>query len=349
MTLTGIVSCTMILVSAFLIRDSITTVLDIQFKDLFTYDSMIYLDGSKLSYELDDIFNTKHIDDALYGDLQRGRVNNTKVNIFIPNDANNMDNFIKLKKDDKKLNIDNDGVIITSKLAKGLKIKENDKIKIKMIDDKEFEVKVSGITENYIGNYIYMSKDTYQAKVGLYELNIAYLKLDNKDNEEIIVRNLLAKNKNILGYLSIKNSIANVKNMFTSLDRVVLIVVMFSLLLSIVVLYSLAYIIISERQREIATLKVLGFNAEEVDIYLLKEQAIIVLIGISLGLFVGILYSLKLVDTLEISLVQFNKDLLFRNYIVCIILMLVFSCIVGQLIHIRLKKINMIESLKSVE
>lgn len=137
--------------------------------------------------------------------------------------------------------------------------------------------------------------------------------------------------------------------MFTSLDKVVLIVVIFSLMLSIVVLYSLAYIIISERQREIATLKVLGFDNEEVDIYLLKEQAIIVVMGILLGLFVGILYSLKLVDTLEISVVQFNKDLLFRNYMVCLVLMLVFSVIVGQLIHVRLKKIDMIESLKSVE
>ena len=111
----------------------------------------------------------------------------------------------------------------------------------------------------------------------------------------------------------------------------------------------MAYIIISERQREIATLKVLGFDDEEVDIYLLKEQAIIVSWGILLGLIIGIFYSLFLVDTLEVSIVQFNKDLLFRNYIVCILLMIVFAIIVGQLIHVRLKKINMIESLKSVE
>ena len=349
MTLTGIVSCTMILVSAFLIRDSITTVLDIQFKDIFTYDSLIYLDGSKLSYELDDIFNIKHIDNKLYGDLERAKINDKSVNIFIPNDTNNIDDFIKLKDGNKKLKISNDGVIITSKIAKMYKVKVNDTIKVKMIDNREYDLKVDGITDNYIGNYIYMSKELYQDKVGLYKLNIAYLKLDNKNNEEAVVKDLLSDNKNILGYLSIKNNIANVKNMFTSLDKVVLIVVIFSLMLSIVVLYSLAYIIISERQREIATLKVLGFDNEEVDIYLLKEQAIIVVMGILLGLFVGILYSLKLVDTLEISVVQFNKDLLFRNYMVCLVLMLVFSVIVGQLIHVRLKKIDMIESLKSVE
>ena len=114
-------------------------------------------------------------------------------------------------------------------------------------------------------------------------------------------------------------------------------------------LNSLSYITISERQREIATLKVLGFDDEEVDMYLLREQMIIVVLGIILGMIIGIFYSLILVDTLEINMVQFNKELLFRNFIICVCLMLAFSTIVGQLIHFRLRKIKMVESLKSVE
>ena len=349
MTLTGIVSCTMILISAFLIRDSITTVLDIQFKEIFTYDSMIYLDGSKLTYELDDIFNIDHVNDKVYADLQRVKIDNTSINLLVPNNVNDFDKVIKLKDENGKLKINDDGVIITSKLAKMYNYKVNDKIKIKAPDNKEYKLKINAITENYIGNYIYMSKKAYQDKIGLYKINIAYIKLDNANNEKIVIENLLNDNKNILSYLSISNSVSSVKNMFTSLDKVVLVVVIFSLLLSIVVLYSLAYIIISERQREISTLKVLGFDDQEVDIYLLKEQAIIVLIGIILGLIIGIFYSLILVDTLEIRMVQFNKDLLFRNYIVAMLLMLAFTTIVGQLIHFRLKKIDMIESLKKVE
>ena len=349
MTLTGIVSCTMILISAFLIRDSITTVLDIQFKEIFTYDSMIYLDGTKLTYELDDIFNNDHIKDTMYADLQRVKIDNTSINLLIPNDVNDIDKVIKLRDKNGKLNIKDDGVIITSKLAKMYNVKIDDEIKIKTPDNKEYKLKVNSICENYIGNYIYMSKESYQDIIGLYKINIAYLKLDDVKNEKIVVESLLKDNKNILSYLSISSNVSSVQNMFTSLDKVVLLVVIFSLLLSIVVLYSLAYIIISERQREIATLKVLGFDNQEVDIYLLKEQAIIILIGIIMGLIIGIFYSLILVDTLEIRMVQFNKDLLFRNYIVCILLMLVFACIVGQLIHFRLKKINMIDSLKKVE
>ena len=349
MTVVGIVSCTMILVSAFLIRDSITTVLDKQFKEIFTYDSMIYLDGSKLSYELDDIFNDEHIDEIMYADLERVQINDTSVNLIAVNNTDDLKKIIQIKNGNRTIELNNDGVVITSKLAKMLKIKANDIITIKMVDNSIYNLKVSDIAENYIGNYIYMTKELYQNIIGIHKLNIAYLKLDNIENEEMVVKNLLDNNKNILNYLSIKNSISMVKNMFVSLNKVVLIVVVFSLLLSIVVLYSLAYIIISERQREIATLKVLGFDNEEVDMYLLKEQVIIVIIGIILGLIIGIFYSLELVNTLEISMIQFNKDLLFRNYIICICLMLVFASIVGQLIHTKLRKISMIESLKSVE
>ena len=349
MTLVGIISCTMILVSAFLIRDSITTVLDKQFKEIFTYDSMVYLDGTRLSYELDDIFTSEHINKKTYADLERVSINDTSVNLLAIANQDEFNDFIKIRKNKKKININNNGIVITTKLANMFKIKVNDTITIKTTDNSTYDLKVIDIAENYVGNYIYMTKELYQSKIGTYKLNIAYLKLDNKESEEIVIKDLLDNNKNILNYLSIKNSISMVKNMFVSLDRVVLIVVIFSLLLSIVVLYSLAYIIISERQREIATLKVLGFDDEEVDMYLLKEQVIIVVMGIVLGLIIGIFYSLMLVDTLEIKMIQFNKDLLFRNYIICICLMLAFTTIVGQLIHFRLRKIEMIESLKSVE
>ncbi|MBR3161331.1 MAG: FtsX-like permease family protein [Bacilli bacterium] len=349
MTLTGITSCTMILMASFLIRDSITTVLDVQFKEIFTYDSIIYLDGSKLSYELDEVFNKEHIKKSLYADLERVKVKNTTANLLVPNDDTELKNVITLRNNKGELTISHDGVIITSKLAKLYKVKPNDYIKMKTTDNREFSLKVTNITENYIDNYIYMNKDTYEEMIGLYKLNTAYLRLDNKENEKAVVEDLLHNNQNILSYLSINSNIASVQNMFTSLDKVVLIAVIFSLLLSIVVLYSLAYIVISERQREIATLKVLGFDDEEVDIYLLKEQAIIIATGILLGLIIGIFYALALVDTLEIRMVQFNKDLLFRNYIVSLLLMIAFSIIVGQLIHFRLRKINMIESLKSIE
>ena len=310
---------------------------------------MIYLDGSKLPYELDDIFNDEHITKTMYADLERVQINDTSVNLIAVNNVNDLENIIKIKNGNRLIKLNDSGVVITSKLAKMYKIKVNDIITVKMTDNSVYNLKVSDIAENYIGNYIYMTKESYQNIIGMHKINIAYLKLDNIENEEIVVKRLLENNKNILNRLSIRNSISMVKNMFVSLDKVVLIVVIFSLLLSIVVLYSLAYIIISERQREIATLKVLGFDNEEVDMYLLKEQVIIVVIGIIFGLIIGIIYSLELVNTLEIRMIQFNKDLLFRNYIICICLMLAFASIVGQLIHVRLRKISMIESLKSIE
>ena len=342
MTLAGIVSCAMLLVSAFLIKDSIKDVLDKQFKDIFKYDSIIYLDGKKISYELDSIFSSSHIDKLLHADLERYKLNDTPVNAIVSSNEE-LKGIIEL---DTKL--DDGGVIITSKLAKMYGIKENDIIKINTADNKSYDLRVSSITNNYIGHYIYMSKDYYEKNIGMYKINVSYIKFDDSKFEEMEIKKLL-KNENVLGYLSINSSVAMVQNMFISLDKMVLIVVIFSLALSVVILYSLAYIIISERQREIATLKVLGFDDEEVDMYLLKEQVIILSIGILLGLIVGIIYSLFLVDTLEIDIVQLSKNLTFESYMICIILLVGFSVIVGQMIHFRLKKISMTESLKSVE
>lgn len=349
MTMIGIASCSMILTASFLIRDSITSVLDIQFNELFTYDSIIYLDGKKLSYELDEIFKSPNIDKIAYMDQERVKVNKTQVNLIVPINNDGLDGIIKLRDKNGDLNINDDGVIITSKLADMNHIKIGDNIKFKTTGNMEYELKVSGIADNYIGHYIYMSKDSYQEKIGLHKINMALLKLDNSESETGVTRELLDNNKNILSYLSISNSVAGVQNMFSSLDKVVLIVVIFSFLLTVVVLYSLAYIVISEREREIATLKVLGFDNEEVDMYLLREQTIIVCTSILIGLIVGIFYSLMLVDTIEINMVQFNKNLMFRNFIVVLLLMISFSLVVGQLIHFRLTKIKMVESLKTIE
>jgi putative ABC transport system permease protein len=349
MTMIGIASCSMILTASFLIRDSITSVLDIQYNDIFTYDSLIYLDGSKLSYELDEIFTTPNIENVGYIDIERIVVNNTNTNLVIPNSDDELEGLIKLRNKSGKLKLSDDGVIVTSKLAKIYKLKVNDTIKLKTTGNMRYEVKVTGITDNYISNYIYMSKNEYQSKIGLHKINAAYIKLDSKDSEEEVINNLLEKNKNILSILSIKNTVASVQNMFTSLDRVVLIVVIFSFLLTVVVLYSLAHIVISEREREIATLKVLGFDNQETDMYLLREQTIIVCTSILIGLIIGIFYSLMLVDAIEINMLQFNKNLTFRSFIVVLLLMLSFSIIVGQMIHFRLKRIKLVESLKSIE
>ena len=137
--------------------------------------------------------------------------------------------------------------------------------------------------------------------------------------------------------------------MFKSLDSIVLILVFFSGALSIVVLYNLTYINISERQREIATLKVLGFNHKEIDGYILKEEIIITIIGILIGLLAGTWFGLLIVETIELEIVEFIKNITPLSYIKAFGFMILFSVIVNIRVHFTLKKIDMIESLKSVE
>ena len=136
---------------------------------------------------------------------------------------------------------------------------------------------------------------------------------------------------------------------FKSLNIIVYVLVLFSGALSFVVFYSLAYINLSERQREIATLKVLGFYNKEVDNYIMKEELIITIIGIVIGLFIGTLYAYDLVDSIEINTMQYIKGIHLDSYLKTFGFMILFTIIVSFGIHFALKKVNLIESLKSVE
>ena len=193
-----------------------------------------------------------------------------------------------------------------------------------------------------------MNKKTYEDNINTYQTNIIYIKLDNLKHEEKLSKDLL-KNDNIMSIMSVNQTIKNVNNMLKSLNNVVLILIILSGALSFVVLYNLSYINISERKREIATLKVLGFTDKELDDYIIKETIILTIIGIILGLIFGIFLTNIIVNTIEIEAVRFIHNIKPYSYIITSILIMLFTIIVSILIHYSLKKIDMIESLKSVE
>lgn len=157
------------------------------------------------------------------------------------------------------------------------------------------------------------------------------------------------KNTHILSTVSVSAVKAQCVQLFKSLNVIVYVLVLFTALLSFVVFYSLAYINISERQREIATVKVLGYYNREVDNYIMKEEFIITVLGILVGLFVGTYYAYAMIDSIEINTMQYIKDIQFLSYVQTFGFMLVFTAIVSVGVHFKLKKIDLIESLKSVE
>ena len=189
-----------------------------------------------------------------------------------------------------------------------------------------------------------MDKYTYQNNISDYKINASYVNLKNK-NEEETVMNSIMKDENVISVMSLKTTIENVNNMLKSLNSVVLILIVLSGALSFVILYNLSYINISERKRELATLKVLGFTDKEVDNYIVKET----IIGIVLGLIFGIFLTNIIIDTIEISQVKFLHKINAISFVITALFILGFTLIVNVITHFALKKIDMIESLKSVE
>ena len=351
MSIFGIASCTIVLLAGYGIKDSIAYVVDKQYNEINHNDVLISLDGKLSANDLDHITNNEQIDFNIYARIDQIDVDNKRVSFIIPNDSKEFKKAITLKdvKTKEEINLKEGSIVVTEKLAKYFNKKVGDTIKILESNNLTYEFPISNICENYIGDYIYMSKETYSKNINEYNINTQYIKFKDVNKENEIMSNIKSNNSHILNTVSISNAKALAVTLFKSLNIIVYVLVIFSGALSFVVFYSLAYINMSERQREIATLKVLGFYDKEVDNYILKEEFIITIIGILVGLFVGTIYSYKLIDSIEINTMQYIKNIHLDSYIQTFGFMIIFGIIVSIGVHFALKKIDLIESLKSVE
>lgn len=262
-------------------------------------------------------------------------------------------NLKTLKKEDE-INLDEeckDGVVITDKLAELIGAKEGDTITIKDTNDIEKEVKVSKIAENYISHYVYMSKEYYENLYGEeYSTNVLLLKDNNlsEEQEEEISKELV--NKNEVSTVSLTSSIMRtLDDTMNSLNYVVVILIISAGLLAFVVLYNLSNVNISERIRELATIKVLGFYDKEVYKYVSRETTILTAIGILFGLVGGYFLNFYIIGTCEIDMLRFVKIIDPLSYLYSILITVFFTIIVNIVTYFALKKIDMIGSLKSVE
>ena len=351
MSIFGIASCTMILLAGYGIKDSIAYVVDKQYNEINHNDSLIALDGKLNEKELEEYTKNEPLEFNVYAKIDQVEVKNKRLSLIIPNDNEEFKKALTIidVKTKEETNLKDNSVIVTEKLAKYFNKKVGDKIKILESNNLTYEFTISNICENYIGDYIYMSKETYKNNIGEYKINTQYLKYKDINKETEIITNIKNKNTHILSTVSIANAKKQAETLFKSLNIIVYVLVIFSGALSFVVFYSLAYINISERQREIATLKVLGFYNKEVDNYIMKEELIITILGVLVGLVIGTIYSYKLIDTIEINTMQYIKNIHLDSYLQTFGFMIVFTIIVSIGVHYALKKIDLIESLKSVE
>ena len=352
MTLIGISGCTALLLTGFGIQDSIGSLMDKQFGEIEAYDAIFFLDEETNEVGEEILASLNEVNQ--YGILNMEsftfNANNKNIDLYLMafQDVNSVDNFIHLKDEQgNPLTIDDYGVILSSKTADMLNVHVGETFGIRNSENELFVLKVSGISENYVNHYAYMSENYYEQIFGEKKYNAVMTTMD--DDKISTVGNDLIDS----GYFSSVQYITDSMNMFQdiirSMNDIVLLILGFSTFLAITVLYNLTTINISERTREIATLKVLGFHDKEVSAYVYRETLVLTIFGILIGMGLGVLLNQFVMTVAETDEILFVKDIYGLSYLYTFLIMTLFTVVVQFITYFILKKINMIDSLKSVE
>ena len=356
MTIIGIAGCTALIFSGFALKESVSSLLPSQYGNIFQYDieaiSLNRLNDNELENleKNNDITDYKKImTQTLTVQKNDNEVDETYLMVFENLD---IDNFIKIKnsKSNKKISI-NDGVIITNKLAELLDVEIGDEIEIINSSDKKVKVKINNICENYLYHYVYMSQDIYkyiydeEPSFNAVLINTIY---DEEDSQKKVAEEILKDN--VFAQAIVTKTTANLFNdIMENLNYVVVVLIISAAILAFSVLYNLSNVNISERIRELATIKVLGFYDHEVHNYVEKESILLTIIGIFIGLILGYFLSFAIIETCELDIMVIPVDFSINCYVYSIIITIIFTIIISVFSYFNLKKINMIESLKSIE
>lgn len=351
MTIVGIAGCTGLVLAGFGLRDCITGMVPNQYQNIFNYQGEITLKDistdskNKINEDIKNISSIKGTSRVLKESVSvKNKDDSQSISLIVPQD--DISNYIKIqnRKTKEAIKLD-DKAIMTEKIMKLLDISENDKITIET-KDKNIDVKVSQSAENYLFHYIYLSNNIYQSE----DFNTIYFKTNEMTEEE--ERNLSKEIMNMDGVSSIGFS-SSMEHIFDDTMKnfgyVAVVLIISAGLLAFVVLYNLASVNISERKRELATIKVLGFYDKEVYDYLDRETKLLTVIGMILGLGLGVILTAFIIKTCEVDIIMFSSKINWYSYVYSILITLVFTSIVNIIIYHSLKKIDMIESLKSVE
>ena len=361
MTIIGIMGCTSLILAGFGLKDSISSILPNQYEDICHYDMLVSLKTALTEEQrntyVENLKQKDGIQEVVETYMESGTArkddNSENVQIVVPNDKEEIDKVITLRdvKTEEPFTLSENGIIITDKLAELIGAKVGDMVTVTTADDIEKEIKVVGITENYISHYVYMSKELYQQVFGeTYSTNVLLIQDNNLDEEQekAVMQEMVAQNE-VLTVTLTTTTMKTLDDTMSSLNYVVIVLIVSAGLLAFVVLYNLSNINISERIRELATIKVLGFYDREVYDYVTRETIILTIIGILLGLVAGYFLNFYILGTCEINILRFEKVIHPISYLYAIAITLVFSIIVNIVTYFALKKIDMIGSLKSVE
>ena len=360
MTVFGIAGSMGLMLVGFGIQDSISDIAAIQYRELQHYDGMVIEDSDATEEEHAELFEYMKENEQI---AHCNRVQMTKISapkgssnisiyLFVPESLSEFAKDVTLKNriTGETYELTDEGAAISEKTASLLGLKVGDMIPLKK-GDKEYKVRVAVITENYMSHYLYMTPRVYEQTFGEkpeYENIVFTMQEDCKDDLEMAGARILA-NPGALSISYTSSLASQVDRMLSTLDAVILVLIVSAGMLAFVVLYNLNNINITERQRELATLKVLGFYDGEVSQYVLRENVILTVLGIMFGAVFGILIHRYVITTVEVDAVMFGRNIKPLSFLYSGILTSIFSIVVNGVMHFKLKTIDMVESLKSVE
>ncbi len=354
MMLVGIGGCTALLLTGFGLRDSIVNIVDFQFEDVTTYDMQVYFEKGQSLEQMDGFRKemepfAKEL--CFYHQTSvELQVEEQVREIYMIAAEPEISRFIDFNRGEKDLAFPGeDEMLLSSGVADALDVKVGDVVTLRNSDMQTMELKVSGIYDNYVYNYTVLSPATIEKHWGAVpEIQMALLRVLEGQDAHQVSADIVSMDQ--VMNVSVSEDLAfMVHNMMDALDLVVWVIVFCAALLAATVLYNLTNININERMREVATIKVLGFNAWETGMYIFKENLILSIMGAGAGLLLGKLLLDFVMSQIKINMVWFMSRAMPLSYVLSVVMTILMALIVDFVFYFKLQKINMAEALKSVE
>lgn len=363
MTILGIAGCMSLMITGFGLRDSISDIVALQFDKLWHYQAVVTFQEESTAEEnaayekaLAEVSTVKNVMPVASKTLEKKAkgVNQQDVTVYAPKNPEKISEFILFnnRKTGEKYQLAEDGVIINEKLATLFSLKVGDTLTLQDANGQGYNMKISAIAENYTLHFVYMTPTYYKKVFGeapIFQSEYLQFKEPLTSQEENQVAEKLMAEKKVLNVTFLSETSKMMDDTMGTLNIVVWVLIISAALLAFIVLYNLTNINISERIRELSTIKVLGFYPKEVTLYIYRENLMLTAMGIGLGCLLGVVVHKFVLKTVEIDMMMFGPNIHWPSFIYASLLTLAFTFLVMFFMHRKLKKVDMIEALKSNE
>lgn len=362
MTIFGVCGSVALLFTGFGVQHSISGIGERQFGEIIHYDLIVAKNDNlteNQEKDIEELLNSDTVNQQSpihYEELTKvagSTKDKQTIKLIVPEDSDTFNEYIELvnRKTNDELTLKDDGAIVSERLAKLLRVSKGDKITINDSDNNEITIKINDITEMYMGHFIFMNANAFEEtfnKDYSANANLVTLTTSNKENTEIQATEFM-KLSGVKGVVQNTTLTTQIDTIVHSLDKIMKVLILVATLLAIVILYNLTNINVSERIRELSTIKVLGFYNGEVTMYIYRETLILSLFGIIVGYGFGFLLHRYIITAVPPDDVMFNPELWITTFIIPAIIITVTTVVLGFFINKKLKHVDMLEALKSVE